>query len=286
MNQQGFTDLLEQYGWTDEWWVAVDGSVLDGRMNLKDACGLKRQVANRQVALLHPRAPDTIGVQWHPLEVSQATPPQPRLARKTATPPPVGKKGGAPRGGSGESSEQQSRMLQQILEMKADLTETQIKMTASFNEVRTEVRQLREAFEEMIDLKRFKQQLDERRRTLEQSEQMLIKKAFKQDAMDDLGGASKAGPAQRAVSGSGHSGPPPGPGKSEPEPPSKPPAPSRSSSRQDDKGGQKQPSKADLEALLPGRPVETRGGEGSAKPPPPVAPTGNLERPAEPESHG
>lgn len=247
--------MLQRYGWMDEWWVAVDGAVLDGRMSLKEACGLKRQMGSRQISLLHPRAPDSIGVQWHPLDAVSEAPPQPRLAKKTA-PPPVGNiaskgapkahsAGGVPAAGG---AEQFNKLVQQVIELKADLADMQLRMNGSLSELKSEMLALRVAFEEMVDLKRFKQQLDERRRALEQSEQMLIKKAFKQDQADGSGGENLKKATKPAKS-------------DEPEIPAKPPAPSRRSS------SSHSANKADLEALLPGRPIGEE--KAAAKPPPP-----------------
>jgi hypothetical protein len=262
MNQAGFQDMMQRYSWSDEWWVAVDGAVLDGRMNLQEACGLKRQMSGRQISLLHPRAPESVGVQWHPLEAvtERVLPQQPRLVKKTAAPPPgvravTSGPGATLRSNASPAPSadpgQLDRLVDQVLELKADLTETQVTMAASFREIKTTLEEVKSAFEQMIDLKRFKQQLDDRKRQLEQSEQMLVKKAFKQDAMDDLGDGAKSQTSAKS---------PPKP-KPEAEAVPKPPGPSRKSAGKNAGA----PSRAELDALFPGRPVAHQIGRASCR---------------------
>ncbi len=269
---------MQRYGWSDEWWVAVDGAVLDNRMPLSDACGLKRQMMNRQVSLLHPRAAETTGVQWHPLEgvaaVAPVTAGQPRLAKKSAAPPPVAAQRTSP-AAPGASARVDPELIQrtheQVLEIKADVMELEMKALASLADVRAEVRALKEAFEEMADLRRLKAQLEEKKRMLEQSEQMLIKKAFKQDNLDQPS-SPKGTRSPVAANGTAPSGQP-APIATRGEPPQPPSATGRGRSS----APFAPPAGLDLDALLPGRPVvpPAAPGErpslekGASKPPPP-----------------
>lgn len=280
MNQEGFTELLQQNQWSDEWWVALDGAVLDGRMPLKDAVGLKRQMPSRQISLLHPKAAETTGIDWKMLDLTtseRTVRPQPKLAEKKQ--PPPGAKKTTAAGDNAQLEKQLREQYHQLIEVKNEVTEMHMHIQATFRELREGMAEMRDAFDKMANLRRLEHQLEERRKTLEQSEQMLIRKALKQ-------GGEEASRAESAPAAAAKSAPAvtkaPEPERSAPkvarkaEPEKQEPV-APADKKVEEAGASKLSETekariAALEALLPGRPVGPRSaeaGSSASKPPPP-----------------
>jgi hypothetical protein len=177
MNEKEFRELITDKQWKDEWWVAVDGAVLDGRLSLKEAVSIKQQMPSRVVALMHPRSVETNGVDWKNLDLTVAAK-SPASARKTAS------TGSARAPQMPSTNREVQDMRNQIRNINDDLNDIKTSYQqvseviiegftdlARRMDAQTEqMEQLKLMFGQMIDLKKFKQQLDERQKALKQKE--------------------------------------------------------------------------------------------------------------------
>lgn len=174
MKESEFSEQLKSNGWKDEFWVAVDGAVLDGRLKLREAIEVKKQMPSRQVSLMHPQSVETEGVEWKPLDLGGG---MKSLKRSASTNVISAKEVG--------DSRNQIRMINEDLRsVKTTYTELSDAMVEGFadmakrfdnynehiDNLADKVGRLEALFQEMIDLRKLKQQLDERTKHVKQQE--------------------------------------------------------------------------------------------------------------------
>lgn len=180
MNEEEFRTLLQEKKWRDEWWVAVDGAVLDGRLKLKEALSVKQQMPSRQVSLMHPQAVQSGGVDWKMLDLAQK--------HRAPAPTPTASSKASPSLKQSREVEDMRNQIRNINEDLKDVKDTYNEISGAMVEgfatvverfeeqlreieaLTEQMEQLKLMFGQMIDLKKFKQQLDERQKMLKQQE--------------------------------------------------------------------------------------------------------------------
>ncbi|MGF1452482.1 MAG: hypothetical protein ACFB21_10460 [Opitutales bacterium] len=72
MVYQDFLDLLKLRRLGDDWWVAVDDTVLDSTMSLSQVGKLREELPEAEILLLHPADAKGREPEWHLYEGRQA----------------------------------------------------------------------------------------------------------------------------------------------------------------------------------------------------------------------